>query len=39
MKYAIEIVSGAMMYVPSFVEIGLGIQKLMAGGGYYSSVS
>jgi hypothetical protein len=28
MKHAIEIGSGAMMYVPSFVKTGSGIQKL-----------
>jgi hypothetical protein len=26
--------SGAVIYVPSFVKIGSGIQKLMGGGGY-----
>jgi hypothetical protein len=25
--------SGAMIYIPSFIEIGSGIQKLMEGGG------
>jgi hypothetical protein len=34
MKYAVEMGSGAMMYVPSFIKIGSGIQKLMGGGGY-----
>jgi hypothetical protein len=31
MKYAVEMGSGAMIYiqVPSFIKIGLGIQKLM----------
>jgi hypothetical protein len=28
-KYSIEMVSYVMIYVPSFVEIGLGFQKLM----------
>jgi hypothetical protein len=32
MKYAVEMGSGAMMYIPSFIKIGLGIQKLMGGG-------
>jgi hypothetical protein len=32
MKYAIEMGSVAMIYVPSFIEIGSGIQKL--GGRY-----
>jgi hypothetical protein len=27
MKYAVEMVSGAMIYVPSFIKIGTGIQK------------
>jgi hypothetical protein len=31
MKYAAEMGSGAMMYIPSFIKIGSGIQKLMAG--------
>jgi hypothetical protein len=34
MKYAIEIGSGAMIYIPSFIKIGSGIQKLMGGEGY-----
>jgi hypothetical protein len=34
MKYAIEVGSGAMIYIPSFIKIGSGIQKLMEGGGY-----
>jgi hypothetical protein len=29
MKYAVEMGSGAMMYIPSFIKIGSGIQKLM----------
>jgi hypothetical protein len=31
MKYAVDIGSGAMIYIPSFVKIGSGIQKLMRG--------
>jgi hypothetical protein len=31
MKYAIEMGSGAMIYVPSFIKIGSGIQKLIGG--------
>jgi hypothetical protein len=31
MKYAIELGSGAMIYVLSFVNTGSGIQKLMCG--------
>jgi hypothetical protein len=33
MKYAIEMVLGAMMYIPSFVKICSGIQKLLEVGG------
>jgi hypothetical protein len=33
MKYAVEMDSGAMIYIPSVIEIGSGIQKLMGGGG------
>jgi hypothetical protein len=29
MKYAIEMGSGAMIYIPSFIKIGLGVQNLM----------
>lgn len=29
MKYAVEMGSGAMMYVQSFINIGSGIQKLI----------
>jgi hypothetical protein len=31
MKYAVEIGSGAMMYIPSFIKIGSAIQELMSG--------
>jgi hypothetical protein len=31
MKYAVEMGSVAMTYVPSFIKIGSGIQKLMGG--------
>jgi hypothetical protein len=33
MKYAVEMGSGAMICIPSFIKIGSGIQKLMRGGG------
>jgi hypothetical protein len=33
MKYAAEMGSGAMIYIPSFIKSGSGIQKLMGGGG------
>jgi hypothetical protein len=29
--YAVEMGSGAVIYVPSFIKIGSGIQKLMGG--------
>jgi hypothetical protein len=31
MKYAVELGSGAMTYIPNFTKIGSGIQKLMGG--------
>jgi hypothetical protein len=31
MKYAVKMGSGAMIYHPSFIKIGLSIQKLMGG--------
>jgi hypothetical protein len=31
MKYAVETSSGATIYVPSFIKIGSGIQKLIRG--------
>jgi hypothetical protein len=31
MNYAIQMVSGAMIYIPSFIEIGSGIQRLIRG--------
>jgi hypothetical protein len=31
MKYAVEMGSGAMIYIPSFIKIGSGIQKLIRG--------
>jgi hypothetical protein len=34
MKFAIEVGSGAVIYIPSFIKIGSGIQKLMGGGGF-----
>jgi hypothetical protein len=30
-NYAIDIVSGAVIYVPSFIKIGSGMQKLIRG--------
>jgi hypothetical protein len=34
MEYAVEMGSGAMIYIPSFIKIDSAIQKLMGGGGY-----
>jgi hypothetical protein len=33
MKYAGEMGSGAIIYIPGFIKIGSGVQKLMGGGG------
>jgi hypothetical protein len=32
MKYAVDMGSGVMIYVPSFMKIGSGIQKLIREG-------
>jgi hypothetical protein len=32
MKYAVEMGSSTMIYIPGFIKIGSGIQKLMVGG-------
>jgi hypothetical protein len=32
MKSAVDMGSGVMIYIPSFIKIGLGIQKLLRGG-------
>jgi hypothetical protein len=31
MEYAVQMGSGAMIYIPSFIKIGFGIQKLIGG--------
>jgi hypothetical protein len=31
MKYAVEMGSGVMIYIPSFIRTGSGIQKLIGG--------
>jgi hypothetical protein len=31
MRYAVEMGSGAMMYIPRFINIGSGIQQLIGG--------
>jgi hypothetical protein len=36
MKYAVEMGSGAMIYIPSFVKIDSGIQMLLGGGGEFT---
>jgi hypothetical protein len=33
-EYAVEVGSGDMIYIPSFIKIGSGIQKLVGGRGY-----
>jgi hypothetical protein len=33
MKYTVDKGSRAMIYIPSFIKIGSGIQNLMGGGG------
>jgi hypothetical protein len=35
MKYAVEMGSGAIKFIPSFVKIGSGIQKFVGGGGIH----
>jgi hypothetical protein len=35
MKYAVEMSSGVMIYIPSFIKIGCDIQKLTRGGGIH----
>jgi hypothetical protein len=31
MKYSVEMDSGAMIYIPSFIKIGSGFRKLIGG--------
>jgi hypothetical protein len=38
MKYPIEMGSVTTIYIPSFIKIGSGIQKLIAEGGYTDSM-
>jgi hypothetical protein len=33
MKYAAEMGSGAMIYIPNFIKVGSAVQILMGGGG------
>jgi hypothetical protein len=37
MKYTFEMGSGGTIYIPSFIKIGSGIQKLMGKKGYTDS--
>jgi hypothetical protein len=34
MRSTVEMVSGARIYIPSFIKNGSGIQKLKVGGGF-----
>jgi hypothetical protein len=36
MKYVVEMSSGSMTYIPSFINTGSGIQKLIEGGGRHT---
>jgi hypothetical protein len=36
MKYAVQMGSGTVIYIPSFIKIGSGIQKLVWAGGSQS---
>jgi hypothetical protein len=31
MKYAVQMVSGGTVYIPSFIKIGSGVQKIIGG--------
>jgi hypothetical protein len=37
MKYAVQMGSGAVVYIPSFIKIGSGIQTLIRGEGLFMS--
>jgi hypothetical protein len=37
MKYAVEMGSGAVIYIQSFIQIASAIQKLMGWGGGYTA--
>jgi hypothetical protein len=39
MKYAAEMGSGTIIYIPSFIKIGSGIQKLIARDAHTTSIS
>jgi hypothetical protein len=38
MKYAVEMGSVAMMYIPILIKIGSGIQNLKSGGGIHRHI-
>jgi hypothetical protein len=38
MKYAVEMGSGAMIYIPNSIKIGSGIQKLIGGNTQYCNL-
>jgi hypothetical protein len=38
MKYAVEMGSGAMIYIPSFIQTGSAIQKFMGGNTHIDSM-
>jgi hypothetical protein len=37
-KYAVDMGSVAMIYIPNFIKIGSGIQKVIWGGAYTDSM-
>jgi hypothetical protein len=38
MKCAVEMGSGVMIYIPSFIKIGSGIQRLLGGRGIHRHI-
>jgi hypothetical protein len=38
MKYAVEMGSSVMIYIPGFIKIGSGIQKLMGAEGIHRHI-
>jgi hypothetical protein len=38
-KYAVEMGSGAMIHISSFIKTGSGFEKLMRGGEYTESIT
>jgi hypothetical protein len=39
MKYAVEMGSGAIIYIPSFIKIDSRVQKLLAGEGIHTQTT